>query len=92
MDYVGKDEARQQISGYILNYYNSVRPHHYNGGLTPEDQRTDTVFAQASGQYYFDHYSHRPSAHDVRVSGQLPESFNDLVTSRMQRRNAPHSG
>lgn len=28
--YVGKDEARQQISGYILNYYNSVRPHHYN--------------------------------------------------------------
>ncbi|MDD9276841.1 integrase core domain-containing protein, partial [Escherichia coli] len=35
--YVGKDEARQQISGYILNYYNSVRPHHYNGGLTPEE-------------------------------------------------------
>jgi len=20
-----------------LNYYNSVRPHHYNGGLTPEE-------------------------------------------------------
>lgn len=36
-DNVGKDEARQQISGYILNYYNSVRPHHYNGGLTPEE-------------------------------------------------------
>ncbi|HBM9727688.1 IS3 family transposase [Escherichia coli] len=35
--YVGKDEARQQISGYILNYYNNVRPHHYNGGLTPEE-------------------------------------------------------
>ncbi|RXB80112.1 integrase core domain-containing protein, partial [Escherichia coli] len=35
--YVGKDEARQQISGYILNYYNSVGPHHYNGGLTPEE-------------------------------------------------------
>ena len=35
--YVGRDEARQQISGYILNYYNSVRPHHYNGGLTPEE-------------------------------------------------------
>ncbi|MCE3538581.1 hypothetical protein LXO53_23395, partial [Escherichia coli] len=29
--------ARQQISSYILNYYNSVRPHHYNGGLTPEE-------------------------------------------------------
>ncbi|EMF7565430.1 IS3 family transposase [Serratia marcescens] len=35
--YVGKDEARRQINRYILNYYNSVRPHHYNGGLTPEE-------------------------------------------------------
>ncbi|HHX5318835.1 TPA: IS3-like element ISEc31 family transposase, partial [Escherichia coli] len=26
--YTGKDVARQQISSYILNYYNSVRPHH----------------------------------------------------------------
>ncbi|WP_211026698.1 IS3 family transposase [Pectobacterium versatile] len=35
--YRDKDEAWQQISGYILNYYNSVRPHHYNGGLTLEE-------------------------------------------------------
>ncbi|CAI2015243.1 Uncharacterised protein [Serratia proteamaculans] len=35
--YTDKDEVRRQISGYILNYYNSVRPHHYNGGLTPEE-------------------------------------------------------
>ncbi|EFL8637834.1 IS3 family transposase [Escherichia coli] len=35
--YTGKDVARQQISSYILNYDNSVRPHHYNGGLTPEE-------------------------------------------------------
>ncbi|MBB8953994.1 IS3 family transposase [Escherichia coli] len=35
--YAGKDEAWQQINDYILNYYNSVRPHHYNGGLTPEE-------------------------------------------------------
>ncbi|HAK2160373.1 TPA: IS3 family transposase [Salmonella enterica] len=35
--YAGKDEARQQINGYTLNYYNSVRPHYYNGGLTPEE-------------------------------------------------------
>ncbi len=35
--YAGRDEARQQINDYILNYYNSVRPHHYNGGLTPEE-------------------------------------------------------
>ncbi|XJJ96838.1 IS3-like element ISEc31 family transposase [Escherichia coli] len=37
--YTGKDVARQQISSYILNYYNSVRPHHYNGGLTPEESK-----------------------------------------------------
>lgn len=35
--YAGKDEARQKINGYILNYNNSVRPHHYNGKLTPEE-------------------------------------------------------
>ncbi|QKJ85052.1 Integrase core domain protein [Paramixta manurensis] len=35
--YAGKDEARRQIGSYIQNYYNSVRPHHYNGGLTPEE-------------------------------------------------------
>jgi putative transposase len=35
--YTGKDEAQRQISGYVLNYYNSVRYHHYNGGLIPEE-------------------------------------------------------
>ncbi|EOZ2004545.1 hypothetical protein ACQQBO_001083 [Salmonella enterica] len=33
-----------QINGYILNDYNSVIPHHYNGALTPENLRTGTVF------------------------------------------------
>lgn len=35
--YSGKDEARQQINDYILNYNISARPHLYNGGLTPEE-------------------------------------------------------
>ncbi|WP_170916290.1 hypothetical protein [Salmonella enterica] len=26
-----------QINGYILNDYNSVKPHHYNGALMPEE-------------------------------------------------------
>ncbi|EMX8761545.1 IS3 family transposase [Escherichia coli] len=42
--YAGKDEARQQINDYILNYYNSVRPHHYNGGLTPEESENKYHF------------------------------------------------
>ncbi|RYL56570.1 IS3 family transposase [Escherichia coli] len=37
--YAGKDEARQQINDYILNYYNSVRPHHYNGAYYREGDR-----------------------------------------------------
>ncbi|VGE84647.1 Uncharacterised protein [Klebsiella quasipneumoniae] len=35
--YAGKDEARQQINVYILNYYTSVITHHYDSGLTPEE-------------------------------------------------------
>lgn len=55
--YAGKDEARQQINDYILNYYNSVRPHHYNGGLTPESQRTDTIFTVKLWPVLLDHYT-----------------------------------
>ena len=29
------DEANRAISHYIVRYYNQVRPHQYNGGLTP---------------------------------------------------------
>ncbi len=55
--YTGKDVARQQISSYILNYYNSVRPHHYNGGLTPKkSQRTDTIFTVKPWPVLLDHY------------------------------------
>ncbi|EDS6570025.1 hypothetical protein INQ46_12885 [Salmonella enterica subsp. enterica serovar Napoli] len=31
------NKKTKQINGYILNGYNSVRPHHYNGVLTPEE-------------------------------------------------------
>ncbi|WBD00745.1 IS3-like element ISEc31 family transposase [Escherichia coli] len=51
--YTGKDVARQQISSYILNYYNSVRPHHYNGGLTPEESENRYHFyCKTVVQYY----------------------------------------
>ncbi|SPW64681.1 IS911 transposase orfB [Escherichia coli] len=55
--YVGKDEARQQISGYILNYYNSVRPHHYNGGLTPEESENRYRFYCKTVANILDHYN-----------------------------------
>lgn len=30
-------EAKQRISDYILGYYSRLRPHSYNGGLTPNE-------------------------------------------------------
>jgi putative transposase len=35
--YLSACEAYEQIGCYIQNYYNSARPHNYNGGLTPEE-------------------------------------------------------
>lgn len=54
--YTGKDEARQQISCYILNFYNSVRPHHYNGGWRRNNQRTDTVLTVKPWPILLGHY------------------------------------
>jgi len=31
------DEANKAIGHYIIRYYNQVRPHQYNGGLTPAE-------------------------------------------------------
>lgn len=55
--YAGKDEARQQINDYILNYYNSVRPHHYNGGLTPEESENRYHFYCKTVVILLDHYT-----------------------------------
>ena len=33
--YRSLEEARQDIGGYLSDYYNCQRPHSYNGGLTP---------------------------------------------------------
>ncbi|GIU51577.1 hypothetical protein TUM4438_41730 [Shewanella sairae] len=30
-------EAKHHINDYIIRYYNNVRPHHYNAGLTPNE-------------------------------------------------------
>lgn len=57
--YLGKDEARRQISGYILNYFNSVRPHHHNGGLTPEElDNRYRFYCKNRRQYYLTIYGH----------------------------------
>lgn len=43
-DYAGKGESPQQINDYILNYCNRIRPHHDNGGLTPEESENRCHF------------------------------------------------
>ncbi|WP_439653998.1 IS3 family transposase, partial [Vibrio azureus] len=35
--YCSLDEAWQSIVGYIIRYYSQIRPHQYNGGLTPNE-------------------------------------------------------
>lgn len=35
--YRSLDEAWQSIVGYIIRYYSQIRPHQYNGGLTPNE-------------------------------------------------------
>jgi len=30
-------EAQQEITRYIIGYYSQLRPHQYNGGLTPNE-------------------------------------------------------
>ena len=61
--YTGKDVARQQISSYILNYYNSVRPHHYNGGLTPEE-------SENRYRFYCKRWSYMDSPGDISTGSK----------------------
>lgn len=35
--YKNFNEAKQAIIIYIMDYYNQMRPHRYNGGLSPND-------------------------------------------------------
>jgi len=35
--YTNLDEAKQAITNYITGYYSQIRPHQYNGGLTPNE-------------------------------------------------------
>ena len=35
--YSSSNEAKVAITKYIIRYYNQVRPHQYNGSLTPNE-------------------------------------------------------
>lgn len=37
LDYRNFIEAQQEIIQYIIGYYSHLRPHQYNGGLTPNE-------------------------------------------------------
>ncbi len=54
--YAGEEEARPQINSYVLNYYNGVRPHHYNG-LTPEESENRYHFYCKTVANILEHYS-----------------------------------
>ncbi|STK47126.1 transposase [Escherichia coli] len=82
--YVDKDEARQQINDYILNYYNSVRPHHYNGGLTPEESENRTIFTVKPWPVLLDHYNtYSKVAHCKPYVTKTPITAADLLNDRV---------
>ncbi|CAD5733845.1 transposase [Escherichia coli] len=35
--YMNFSDAAHEITGYIVGYYNALRPHEYNGGLPPNE-------------------------------------------------------
>ncbi|MDR9426465.1 MAG: IS3 family transposase, partial [Marinobacter sp.] len=35
LGYRNLSEARRDISGYLMSYYNQQRPHAFNGGISP---------------------------------------------------------
>ncbi|HEM7145688.1 TPA: DDE-type integrase/transposase/recombinase, partial [Providencia stuartii] len=37
LGYRNSIEAQQEITRYIIGYYSQLRPHQYNGGLTPNE-------------------------------------------------------
>ena len=30
-------DAKEEVTGYIIRYYNQTRPHHYNAGISPNE-------------------------------------------------------
>ena len=40
------DEANSDIINYITGYYSAIRPHWYNGGLTPNE--SELLFSKQS--------------------------------------------
>lgn len=77
--YAVKDEARQQIIDYILNYYNSVRPPHYNGGLTPEELENRYHFYCKQWAILLDHYKMIERGLTEFISERPHESLNNLT-------------
>ena len=45
---MGANEAQSAVIRYITGYYSAVRPHWYNGGLTPNE--SERLFHEQSGR------------------------------------------
>ncbi len=55
--YANFSEASTAITNYITGYYSQLRPHQYNGGLTPnESERLFWKNSKAVSQFFVDHY------------------------------------
>lgn len=55
--YVSFSEAAHAITDYIVGYYNVLRPHQYNGGLSQTNRKIDTGKTLMRWTVFVDHYS-----------------------------------
>jgi putative transposase len=52
-------EAEKSVVNYIIGYYSKVRPHSYNGGLTPNESEQRYWLEYKSVASLLDHYTWR---------------------------------
>jgi len=55
--YVSFSEAAHAITDYIVEYYNALRPHGYNGGYHQTKRKTDTGKTLTRWPVLVDHFS-----------------------------------
>ncbi len=55
--YTNFSEAAHAITGYIVGYYSSLRPHDYNGGLPQTNRKTDTGKTLKPWPVLVDHFT-----------------------------------
>ena len=61
--YVSFSDAAHAITDYIVGYYSALRPHEYNGGLTPNESENRYWKNSNAVASFVDHFIHCLAVH-----------------------------